>query len=413
MHRAIIMRKAIAFMFATLLFAPLIAHARKPAPAPEGVPIIIDSGRILLDVSFITAEGKERKALAWFNMGMAAPVLSHELYAELGLKQGAAFAVKVGEKQLEAPAEKVVDGDGGVGVTTFAHLFAPRRVEAMLPARMFTDYVLRIDYGRRLISINAPGGERPKGSAVPILINADTGVIAVEAQIDGQSWPLAIDAGSGYSWMRGDVARDLLVRHPDWKRAHGAIGPSNANMVDFRFEKEDDVFRAPVVRIGEIELKQVGFLATAPVLGSFEEGVFGDLFWDNWRKAAAAPVIGWLGGNALRDYELTIDYPNRMSYWLRQRSSVPTELNQPPITLVRHGDRYFIGGIVQSSTNAESPQGIETGDELIAVGDVAARGASKDSLLSALHGAPGDRKRLTLEHHGVRLETEMVVESFE
>ena len=186
MHRAIIMRKAIAFMFATLLFAPLIAHARKPAPAPEGVPIIIDSGRILLDVSFITAEGKERKALAWFNMGMAAPVLSHELYAELGLKQGAAFAVKVGEKQLEAPAEKVVDGDGGVGVPTFAHLFAPRRVEAMLPARMFTDYVLRIDYGRRLISINAPGGKRPKGSAVPILINADTGVIAVEAQIDGQ-----------------------------------------------------------------------------------------------------------------------------------------------------------------------------------------------------------------------------------
>lgn len=87
MHCVIGMRKALALLITALLFAPLIAHARKPAPAPEGVPIIIDSGRILLDVSFITAEGKERKALAWFNMGMAAPVLTHELYAELGLNR--------------------------------------------------------------------------------------------------------------------------------------------------------------------------------------------------------------------------------------------------------------------------------------------------------------------------------------
>lgn len=317
------MRRALSSLFALVLLIPAPAAARKPPAPSEGVAFILDSNRILLDVVFVTPEGRERKALAWFNMGMSAPILTHDLYRELGVDRGAAFRMKLGESQLEALAEKVVDGDGGVGVPTFDHLFAPRRVEAMLPPSMFTDYVLHIDYGRRRFAFDAPGAKRLEGVPVPIRLNSDTGIAAVDAQIDGESHAVAIDAGGGYSWMRGDIARALLARHPDWRRAHGAIGAANANMVDFAFEKEGDVLRIPSVRIGDVEFKQLGFLGTAPVLGLLAEGLFGDLFWDNWGRAAPAPVIGWLGGNALRDYELTIDYPNRMSYWRRERAARP------------------------------------------------------------------------------------------
>jgi hypothetical protein len=407
------MRRAIASLFAAFLFIPVLAAARKLPPPPKSVPFILDSNRILLDVVFTTPDGRERKAFAWFNMGMASPILTHDLYRELGIDRGGILQVRIGERQLEARADQVVDGDGGVGVPTFAHLFAPRRVEAMLPAQMIKDYVLRIDYGRRLFSLDTPGAKRPAGIAVPILINAQSGVAAVEAQIDDETRALAIDAGSGYSWMRGDVTRDLLTRHPDWRRAHGAVGAANANMVDFAFEKEGDVMRIPNVRIGDLKFDQLGFLGTAPVLGSLAEGIFGDLFWDNWRKAAPAPVIGWLGGNALRDYELTIDYPNRMSYWRRQRAPDPRELNQPPITLVREGERYMIGGIARPRTQLQPLLDIDVGDELLAIDGRAARGASKDEVLAALHGAPGERKRLILDRRGARVETDVAVEGFE
>jgi len=407
------MRRAIASLFALVLLIPALAATRKSSLPREGVAFILDSNRVLLNVVFVTPEGRERKALAWFNMGMASPILTHDLYRELDLGRGGVLQVRIGERRLQARVDQIVDGDGGVGVPTFDHLFAPRRVEAMLPAKMFTAYVLRIDYGRRRFALEAPGAKRPDGAPVPILLNHDTGIAAVEAEIAGESRALAIDAGGGYSWMRGDIARALLARHPDWRRAHGAIGAANANMIDFSFEKDGDLLRVPSMRIGGVEFKELGFLGTAPVLGSFAEGIFGDLFWDNWRKAAPAPVIGWLGGNALRDLELTIDYPNRMSYWRREKAPDPGELDQPPITLVREGERYLIGGIAQSMARLPGLSGVEVGDELVAIDGVAARGASKDDVLSALHGAPGERKRLTLDRRGVGVEADVAVESFE
>ncbi|QGM98699.1 hypothetical protein [Methylocystis parvus] len=410
------MRKILLALLAALVFipavSPAVAAASKRNMAPlEGIPFIFDSGRILLDAVFMTPEGRERRALAWFNMGMSAPALTKALYRELGLDRGAPLRVSVDGRQLEARAEDVVDGDGGIGVPTFAHLFAPRRVEAMLPAHMMQDYIAQIDYGRRRFALLPPGGKRPEGDAVPILLNPESGVVAVEAQIDGATLPLVIDAGGGYSWMRGDVTRALLARHPDWLRAHGAVGAANANMIDFAFEKEGDLLRIPSLRLGETELSQLGFLGTAPVLGPIAEGVFGDLFWDNWRKAAPAPVVGWLGGNALSDFELTIDYPNRMSYWRRERASDGTELDQPPLTLVRREERFIIGGVAKTA-DGRSQSGVESGDELLAVDDMLARGASKDAVLSALHGAPGEWKRLTLDRGGARLEVDAEVMNF-
>jgi hypothetical protein len=226
------MRRVILPLLAAFIFISAIAAApKRPSTQPDGVPFILDSGRILLDVAFTTPDGRERKALAWFNMGMSAPVLTKALYRELGVDHGAAMRVSISGRQFEARAEKIVDGDGGVGVPTFAHLFSPRRVEAMLPAHMVQDYLVHIDYGQRIFSLREPDGKRPEGVAVPILLNPESGVAAVVAQIDGAPQPLAIDAGGGYSWMRGDFARALLERRPDWLRSHGAVGAANANMV--------------------------------------------------------------------------------------------------------------------------------------------------------------------------------------
>lgn len=200
------MRKLVLSLLATLV--PILgvsAAPRRNSAALAGIPFVFDSGRILLDVVFTTPDGRERNALAWFNMGMPSPMLTTALYHELGLERGAPLRVSLDGRAFEAGVADVVKGDGGIGVPTLAHLFAPRRVEAMLPAKMFQEYVVSIDYARRRFALSAPGQSQTNGAAVPIHVNAQTGVVAVEALLDGEALPVAIDAGAGYSWMRGDA----------------------------------------------------------------------------------------------------------------------------------------------------------------------------------------------------------------
>ncbi|HEY6334891.1 MAG TPA: hypothetical protein VI113_03295 [Alphaproteobacteria bacterium] len=52
---------------------------------------------------------------------------------------------------------------------------------------------------------------------------------------------------------------------------------------------------------------------------------------------------------------------------------------------------------------------MKIGDELAAVGNLPAKGAAKDAVLSALHGKPGERRVLTVEHENVRHEIYAVV----
>jgi hypothetical protein len=404
------------------VLAPAEAARKGPPPqtatefANGEVPVIFDAGRVLLNVAFETPEGGERKALVWFNMGMAAPVLTSTLYQELAIVRGRPLRLRIGDHAIMAAAADVVNGDGGLGVPDFRHLFAPQPVEAMLPASLLQQSIVTLDYGRHSLAIAEPGAQKPEGVAVPCEVNSKTGVIAIDAKIGDGVYPLALDAGAGYSWVRGDVARGWMAQHPDWRRAFGAVGPANANMVDFAFEKDGVVFRVPRMTVGALSLDNVGALATAPILGVFADGLLGDFFWDNWRKAAPTPVIGWLGGNVLKDYKLTIDYPNRMTYWRKQRSVDLHELDQPGLTLVRRDDRYFIGNFVRNARTAgadEVIEGAEIGDELVAVDGAEIRGAGREVVLSKLHGAPGDRRRLLLERDGARIEIDAVISGYD
>jgi hypothetical protein len=364
------------------------------------IPFTLDADRILMNVSFRTPDGNERRALAWFNMGMPAPILTKALYRELGVDHGAPLVWRAGALVVEASGKSVVDGDGGVGNPDFKQRFGPYPVEAMLPASMLRTYVVTLDYQRQILSIAQSGEKRPEGVAVPFAMNDASGLIAIDVSFDGQNVPMVIDAGGGYSWMRGDVVKRWFVTHPEWRRAEGAVGVSNYNMLDYSFEKEGTVARVPNVSVGGVLIGNLGVLGTGPVLGTFWDGLFGDLFWDNWQKAAPGPVGGWLGANALRPFRVTIDYPGHTIYWQRLSAADSHELDQIGLNLVRHNGAYFVGAIVHrariGAPDETSVAGVEPGDELVAVDGVGVRGASIGSVLSDLHGAPGEPRTLTI-----------------
>jgi hypothetical protein len=386
------------------------------AVASSTVPFMLDTQRILLDVSFEKSDGAPRKALVWFNMGMAAPVLSKPLYRELAIDRDRPLRMRIGDMAIDVGSAAIVDGDGGISVPSFAHLFAPRTVEAMLPGGALQQFVVVLDYKRRTLTLARAGAQKISGVAVPCAINPETGLVTLDASIGGDVYPVVIDAGTGYSWMRGDAVARWLTSHPEWRRAQGAVGQSNANMVDYAFEKDGTVARVPEVSLAAVRLRNVGLLGTGPILGRLGDSLIGDLFWDNWRKSATGPVVGWLGGNVLKNFKLTIDYPNRITYWQKQAEPDVHDLDQVGLTLVRRADRYFIGGVVRKPNPGDvdnsTVQGAEIDDELIAVDGVNVRGAAKDTVLSALHGRPGEQRVIVIERGGVRHEVDTFVTGF-
>lgn len=149
----------------------------------ETIPFILDAQRILMTVTFKTPDGGPRTALAWFNMGMPAPVLTKALYRELGLDRGPPLTMKLGGFSSEAAAETVIDGDGGLANPDFAQRFAPHPVEAILPAAFFQQAIITLDYEHRTLTLTQPGGRKPAGVAVPFVLNPKTGLIAVDVEV--------------------------------------------------------------------------------------------------------------------------------------------------------------------------------------------------------------------------------------
>ena len=393
------------FGFLSLLLWLGAAALAKPAPKPPSsvLHFALDAGRILVEARFKTPDGGTRNAIAWFNMGMKAPVLTKALYAELGIDRGAPLRLAIGETVLEAAAPGVRDDGDSADIIAFPQYFGPHKVEAMLPASLFLDHRLTLDYKSRTLAVEPSGEGRPQGVAVPIALNAETGLCSVAARIDGRDYAFVLDAGSGYSWMRGAVLALWLEAHPDWRRAQGAIGAANYNMLDFDFEKRGTVARLPSLQIGALELKQLGMFGSAPLLGGYIDALTGDLFWDDWQKSAPGPVVGWLGANVLARYALTIDYPNKMTYWRALAEPDPHDLDSVGVTLVRRNGRYFIGGLVQTAAQPAG-EGVLAGDELLRVGDLPAQGAARGVVLAALRGKPGETRKLTLARDGAARE---------
>jgi hypothetical protein len=314
----------------------------------------------------------------------------------------------MGATEIESDAKSVRDDGDSTDFFAFPQYFGPHKVEAMLPASLFLGYRLTLNYQTRTLSIEFEDAPPPEGVEVPFTLNPETGLAAVNVTVEGRSYPFVIDAGSGFSWMRGSVLTPWLAAHPEWRRADGAMGAANYNMLDFNFEKRGTVARIPSIRLGELEIKNVGVLGSAPYLAGWVDVLTGDLFWDKWQKSAPGPVVGWLGANVLERYALTLDYPNRVSYWRLVTGPNARDLDSVALTLVRKDARYLVGGLPKVGDQPPA-EGVEVGDELVAIGQLAATGAPRGAVLAALHGKPGDKRRLTLLRGGSVHEVELPI----
>lgn len=154
-------------------------------------------------------------------------------------------------------------------------------------------------------------------------------------------------------------------------------------------------------------------LGNVGVLGAaVGKGAGGTLSLFDWYSTKnAVPVIGWIGGNVLKGFKLTIDYPNRRLYWLQQAASDLHELDQVGVTLRAHGGEYFVSAIA-SKNGRPTVLGVYAGDKLLQVDQLRLKHAHWGAIYAALHGTPGDVRRLLLDRAGTQVLVQAKVTAF-
>lgn len=342
-------------------------------------------------------------------------VLMESLAKELQLDQKNSVVIRVGDTEIRTDSRTVVTDSGSFFTGPDGKKTIP--VEAVLPGSILKNYQVVFDYAAHTLTVAPPNSLKPEGIAVPCRVNEKTGLISVDAIIGSRPYAIAIDSGSAYTWIREDVALDWLRTHPDWKRGKGAVGESNMQSRPDGTEVAATILRVPEITLGSLRLEQIGALGITPNAPPFPpvpgEALVHGNFFDWYSKKAPEPVIGWLGGNVLRGFRVTIDFPNHMTYWQRQTNLDPHDLDQVGITLeTRDNEKgYFIAGISEKN-GKPTVKGLQLGDKLIQIGDLRVTEATRGGVFSALHGKPGDTRTLIVERNGQQLTLQAKVSAF-
>jgi len=371
-------------------------------PSAGTTGFVLDGNRIYARLAFVRPDGSVHQALASVDMGSASMGIARSLLEELHLDESKRLLFRVGELSVEVPAGEVISRSGepySIG--------SDLKVEALLPAGVLQNFQVVIDYGSRTLTLARSPSHKPEGVSVPLHINRQTGLVAVDATIAGKPCAVTIDNGSAYTWFRQSTAKDWLRSHPEWERGLGAVGASNMRMAGDGGEASGTLLRIPEISLGPVRLRDVGVLAPGPG-GEFPGGL--DLF-DWYSSKNALPVIGWVGGNVLKQFRLTIDYPNQRIYWLRETDPDSHDLDQVGLTLRAEGGEYVVA-TVATKNGKPTVENVSPGDKLIRVGELETKHATWGGIYEALHGKPGEIRVLLIERNGDRITVRVRVTAF-
>jgi len=384
-----------------LMCAAVLAFAGATAAPHSGTaPFVFDGNRMYAELAFVRPDGSAHRALAFVDMGSPAVALRESLFKDLRLDQGQPLAFTIGGFRIQVPAADVVREPRAP-----SSLGGELSVEGILPARVLKDYQVVIDYRRRTLTVARPQTLSLRGIAVPFRMNEITGLLSIDASIDGSSYPMTIDNGSAYTWVRQNVGRTWLAAHPGWERGVGAVGPSNMMMSGTQIETAGTLLRIPRVMAGPLVLPEVGAMAVGP--GTIENL---DLF-DWYSRKNAGPVVGWIGGNVLKAYRITIDYPKRVMYWQKQGDPDTHDLDQVGLTLASDRGEFLVAAVALKN-GRPTVEGVLPGDRLMRIDTLDTVGATWGAIYAALHGRPGEGRALTIERKGRRLSVPAIVTAF-
>jgi len=397
---------------AAFLLCSLGRSQEKSAPQTKSVtvPAMIDHNRIVIHVDVALPDGSTVGVHAWVDTGDPELNMSRHLATLLALP------VTCGEHECSSPPPKEIS-IGGMTIplgaakeakiplnpVSAASVLAPgMTAEINLPSSILRHYDVLIDFPGHKFSIGAPGTIHFQGPSAKVQINAENGLIQVPSQLEGKKYNLALDLGSNFSFLAEDLFDKLAATHGEWPHMTGAVG--SANMWGSNDEPKWKLMRVDRLQYGPL------FLANVPVAAFPKDRM------DYFAKRAGIATAGLLGSNALINYRVGIDYAHSTVYFDLGRTFTFPDFDVVGLILRPEDDgHYTILGVADFDGKPSVPQGrdgVQPGDHLVAVNDIPVRGSTMGQVWSALGGAPGQERRLTIERAGRRFTVSAQVQHF-
>jgi len=394
---------------AALAVACVAQTAPQIAPQSATVPVTLDHNRIIIDVYLPLPDGAQKRVRGWVDNGNADVWVSERVGKLMGLqptadsKETEVLGAKV--RTVAAPREIVV---GGMKIL-FAGIKEARMISAdsiapgssaeiNLPSTVLRNYDIIMDYVDRELTLAVPGQAKFTGKSAKAFVNPPNGLVQVPAQIQGKPYQLTLDLGSCFSMLAADVFDELANENPKWPRHTGAVGPEL--FWGMQEEANQHSLRIPTLEYGPVTLPAVG-VATLP-----------QAFMSFYRERAGADTSGLIGGDALLNYRVGIDYAHAAVYFDQRGSYIAPGIDVVGLTLRPELDgRYTVIGVANYDGKPAVPE-VKAGDVLLMIDKVPAKDSTMGQIWSLLGGDPGETRLLTLEREGKQFTVNAPVRRF-
>ena len=338
------------------LFAVLIltcSAVAQSAPTSVTVPVTLDHNRIIIDVRFALPDGSTTRVRGWVDNGNPDMWITERLAKKLGLELSGETRSAMGIKVRTAqPPHELLIGSMAIRPADVKEVRAildsksigpGLSAEINLPSSVLRNYDVLVDYPNRELTLAVPGAIRYQGTSTKVILNPQNGLLQISSNIAGERRNLALDLGSSFSFLSSDLVSKLRQAHPRWPHMTGAIGPANLWGLDD--EPRWELLRLPRVQYDGVTLTGVG-------VASFSKEVM-----DWFEKRAGVATAGLIGGSALLDYRVGIDYAHATVYLDQVTKTPAPDLDVVGLTLRPEPDsRYTIIGVANFRGKPSVPE---------------------------------------------------------
>jgi len=388
---------AAACLCVALAFPPRAAHA-KDLQGAVTTPMQLELDRPYIDVTLTGPNGQHVTAHAYVDTGGGALIFSADLAEKLGLKANGKALHEEGQTLTPTATPALhIRGRQIELVDTHALIDAgePRTLgrtdaEMMLPGRFLSHYVVTFDYPAHTFTLADSDSHKPDGKAVKTTIGG--GMPVIRASVAGKSYGFLLDTGAQYCMISAANLGAWRKQQPAWPHVEGAYGPANMQMG--RFETKLYMLRIAALQWGPFRIENAG--AVSRGAGNYEHGM---------SEIVGTPIIGSIGGNVLRHFKVTVDYPRHTVYLEGPAIAHDATLNMVGIML----EPAVQGGYEVAGT-AAGVKGIQSGDELLEVDGRDVTQAPFSTVANLLSGSPGTSRTLLLQRGQARLTVHAMVQ---
>jgi hypothetical protein len=375
------------------------------------VPLIIDHNRVIIGVDLTLPDGTTKRVHAWVDNGNPDLYTSKRLATSVSCHGRICSGAPPAEMTIGGmtiPLGGRVPGSGikeaRVPLTSDgATSIAPGMdAEINIPSTVLRHYDVLIDFPERKFSIGAPGTIHFRGPSGKVQVNAENGLIQIPSQIEKKKYTFALDLGASISFLSEELFDKLATANPDWPHMTGAVGPVN-------MWGADDEIKWRVMRLDRLQYGPL-FLTDVAVVALPASGV---AFLE---RPAGESAGGILGSSALLNYRIGLDYEHSMVYFEFGRMFSFPDFDVIGLTLRPQNDgRFTILGVADfegKPSVASGPDGVQGGDQLVAVDNIPVGGSTLGQVWAMLGGTPGQERKLTVEREGRQFTVTAKVQHF-